>query len=162
MAKPIGDTGGTLEERTIMEWTRDGFTVTTDPARFDVDKIYAYLSEESYWAKGRPREIIETAIRHSLGFALLKDDDKDTQVGFARVTTDYATFAWLADVYVEPTLQGQGLGKFLMGCVMTHPELQNLNRWLLATADAHGLYEQFGFTRAADHPRLMERREKQR
>ena len=125
-----------------MEWTRDRFTVTTDRARLDRDVIVHFLSS-SYWAESIPRSIVDKSIDHSLCFGLLEET---RQIGFARVVTDSATFAFLADVFVLPEHRGAGLGKWLIECVKSHPELQGLRRWLLGTRDAHGLYQQFGFT----------------
>jgi GNAT superfamily N-acetyltransferase len=125
-----------------MEWTRDTFTVTNDASRFDRDVIRRFLGS-SYWAENIPRATVDKSIDHSLCFGLLEGD---RQIGFARVVTDRATFAFLADVFVLPEHRGQGLGKWLIECVVSHPELQGLRRWLLGTRDAHGLYRQFGFT----------------
>jgi GNAT superfamily N-acetyltransferase len=108
----------------------------------DVETIHRYLSEESYWAKGIPRETCERAITNSLCFGAF---DGGTQVGFTRVITDYATFAYIADVFVLPSHRGRGISKQLMQAVMSHPQLQGLRRWHLSTLDAHGLYAQFGF-----------------
>jgi ribosomal protein S18 acetylase RimI-like enzyme len=134
------------------ECHRDGCTVSTDPARFDLDAIHAFLSM-SYWAEGIPRPLLERAIRHSLGFGLY---EKERQIGFARVITDGATFAYLCDVYVLPEHRGRGLGKWLMECVMAHPELQGLRRFSLVTRDAHALYRPFGFTEIRSPERHME------
>lgn len=142
---------------TFKQWTKDGFTVTTDPELIDLDKLHKFLFEDSYWAQGRSRDLVETSLRHSLNFALLDEKEGNGQVGFARVVTDYATFAWLADVYVDSTVRGKGLGKFLISCVVAHPELRGLKRLLLATADAHGLYKQFGFEVLKRPERMMER-----
>jgi GNAT superfamily N-acetyltransferase len=128
-------------------------SVTTDRARLDVDLIHGWLSGESYWAAGIPRALVERSIEHSLCFGLLDDD---TQIGFARVVTDYATFAYLADVFVLPTHRGRGLSKLLMQAVREHPSLQDVRRWSLVTRDAHRLYEQFGFTPLANPQRHME------
>lgn len=117
--------------------------IVTDRERMDVDLIHRYLSEESYWAKGIPRELVERSIAHSLCFGAF---DGEAQVAFARVVTDYATFGYLADVFVLQSHQGRGIGKRLMRAVREHPELQALRRWHLVTRDAHGLYAQFGFT----------------
>ncbi len=125
-----------------MEWTRDRFTVTTDRARLDRDVILRFLSS-SYWAENIPRDIVDKSIDHSLCFGLLEEN---RQIGFARVVTDGATFAFLADVFVLPQHRGAGLGKWLIECVRSHPDVQGLRRWLLGTRDAHGLYQQFGFT----------------
>lgn len=117
-------------------------TICTDRARMDVGVIHRYLAEESYWAKGIPRELVERAIAHSLCFGAF---DGEAQVGFARVITDYATFGYVADVFVLPSHRGRGISKKLMRAVREHPELQSLRRWHLVTRDAHGLYAQFGF-----------------
>jgi GNAT superfamily N-acetyltransferase len=117
-------------------------TISTDRARMDVEVIHRYLAEESYWANGIPRELVERAIAHSLCFGAF---DGEAQVGFARVITDYATFGYVADVFVLPSHRGHGIAKELMRAVREHPELQSLRRWHLVTRDAHGLYAQFGF-----------------
>lgn len=119
------------------------YTISTDPQKMDVDVIYGYLSR-SYWAEGRTKATVEKSLRNSLNFGVF--DEKDAQVGFARVITDYATFAYLADVFILEEHRGHGLSKRLMETIMAHPDLQGLRRWSLATRDAHGLYEQFGFT----------------
>ncbi len=119
----------------------DRIEISTDPARLDVDAIHAYL-RGSYWAKGIPREIVARSLANSLCFGLY---DHGAQVGFARVVTDKATYAYLCDVYVLESHQGRGLGKRLMEAVMSHPDLQGLRRFALATRDAHGLYARYGF-----------------
>lgn len=119
------------------------YTISTDPQKMDVDIIYGYLSR-SYWAEGRTKATVEKSLRHALNFGVF--DEVGTQVGFARVITDYATFAYLADVFVLEEHRGHGLSKRLMQTIMEHPDLQGLRRWSLATRDAHGLYAQFGFT----------------
>ena len=134
------------------EWTRDGLVVTTDPSRFDVAAIHAFLVT-SYWAKGRPRAVVEKSIDGSLCFGLL---DAGRQVGFARAVTDRATYAYLADVYVLDSHRGRGAGTWLIECVMSHPDLQGLRRFMLATQDAHGLYRKFGFAALARPERYME------
>jgi GNAT superfamily N-acetyltransferase len=125
-----------------MEWTRDNYTVTDDRARLDRDVILSFLSS-SYWAKDIPRATVDRSLDNSLCFALL---DGARQIGFARVVSDRATFAYLGDVFVLDEYRGRGLGKWLIACVTSHPELQGLRRWILATRDAHGLYRPFGFT----------------
>lgn len=112
----------------------------------DVDLIHRWLAEESYWAQGVPREIVERAIANSLCFGAYRGEQ---QVGFARVVTDRATFAWLADVFVLDDYRGRGYGKALVAAILDHPELQGLRSWLLATRDAHGLYAQYGFAPVA-------------
>lgn len=116
--------------------------ISTERTRMDIAAIHRYLSEESYWANGIPRDVVERAIAHSLCFGAFDDD---VQVGFARVITDHATFAYVADVFVLPSHRGRGISKQIMSAVMTHPGLQGLRRWHLVTRDAHALYAQFGF-----------------
>ena len=134
------------------EWTRDGCTVSTDPARLDRAMIHAFLTA-SYWSTGIPREVVDRSIDHSLPFGL---HEAGNQIGFARVITDRATFAYLGDVFVLPEARGRGLGEFLIECVTAHPDLQSLRRWVLLTRDAHGLYRKFGFTEVAKPDRYME------
>lgn len=130
---------------------RDGFIITTDPARLDPTAVHRYLSLESYWAQGVSLESVARAMHHSLCFGLYQVTEPVTetavwsQIGLARVMTDFTTFAYLADVYVLPAWQGQGLGQWLIGCLMAHPELQTIRRWTLYTRDAHTLYARFGF-----------------
>lgn len=117
-------------------------TIVTDRERMDVTMIHRYLSEESYWARGIPRQLVERSIANSLCFGAF---DGQAQVGFARVVTDYATFGYLADVFVLPSHRGRGVSKELLRAVMSHPDLQPLRRWHLVTRDAHALYSRFGF-----------------
>ena len=138
---------------TIVESRRGEFTVSSDPARVDVDAVHAFLSR-SYWASGIARELVVRAIAGSIPFGVY---DGARQVGFARVVTDRATFAYLADVYVLEEYRGRGLSAWLMETILSHPELQGLRRFLLATRDAHGLYAKFGFTPLGDPSRFMER-----
>ncbi len=132
-------------------------SVTSDPDRLDLDAIHGFLVE-SYWASGIPREVVERSVRHSICFAAF---DGRGQVGFARVISDRATYAYVADVFVLPSHRGLGIGKQLMAAITSHPELQNLRLWTLFTRDAHGLYRQYGFTEARHADRLMERRAEQ-
>lgn len=134
-------------------WVSGIFTVTCDPARMD-RAVIAEVLASSYWAKGIPQATVERSLAHSLCFALL---DGDRQVGFARVISDYTTIAFLNDVFVLPAYRGKGLSKWLMECVTSHPELQDLRRWMLATRDAHGLYGKFGFTPLKNPEVFMER-----
>lgn len=120
----------------------EGYTLTTDRSKLDVTVIHQYLSKESYWAQNVPLDIVQRSIDHSLCFGLYHHD---AQVGFARVVTDTATFAYLADVFVLPEHRGKGLSKWMIAFVHQHPDLQGLRRWMLATRDAHGLYQQFGW-----------------
>lgn len=131
----------------------DGLVLDCDPARLDIDLIHGWLTAESYWVPGISRPDVECAIRHSLNFGAYRDGK---QLGFARVVTDYAGFAWVCDVFVVPAAQGLGIGKRLAAFMRAHPALQNLRRWMLATRDAHGLYAQFGFTALAQPSRYME------
>jgi GNAT superfamily N-acetyltransferase len=132
------------------EWRRGDYTVSTDPARLDVAAIHEFLSTRSYWAQGRDFETVRRAVENSLPFGVYHGA---RQVGFARVVTDYATFAWLADVYVLEEFRGAGLGKWLVEVVLSHPGLQNLRRWILGTRDAHELYRRFGF-REVEQPQF--------
>lgn len=129
-------------------------TISTDKSRLDRERIYRYLSEESYWAKGIPRDLVERSIEHSLCFGAY--DENGRQIGFARVVTDYAVFAYVGDVFVLEEARGSGVAKAIMQAVRSHPELQRLRRWHLLTYDAHGLYEQFGFRRLTKPERHME------
>ena len=129
-----------------------GIVVTTDPSRLDLDTVHGFLTQ-SYWARGIPRDVVVRAAENSLCFGAF---DGDRQIGFARVVTDRATYAYVCDVFVLASSRGRGVGRRLMTAIMEHPELQGLRRWTLFTRDAHGLYRQFGF-RAARYPeRLME------
>ena len=135
-----------------MEWSRDEFTVTCDPLKVDRQAVATFLAS-TYWAKGIPRPTVEKSLDGSLCFALL---DSDRLVGFARVISDRATIAYLGDVFVLPEYRGRGLGKWLMQCVTSHPELQGLRRWILITKDAHDLYRPLGFTPLARPEGYME------
>ena len=135
-----------------MDWQRDGLTISTDPARIDRAAVHAFLSG-SYWAAGIPREIVDRSIENALCFGLYEEK---RQVGFARVITDFATFAYLADVFILPSHRGRGLAKWMMEAILAHPRLQDLRRWMLVTRDAHGLYRQAGFTELAHPERMME------
>jgi GNAT superfamily N-acetyltransferase len=128
-----------------MDWRRDPYLVSDDPARLDLDAIHGYLSR-SYWAEAIPKELVARSLASSLCFGLyLEAAGRPRQIGFARVITDRATCAYLSDVYVLEEFRGRGLSKLLLECVHAHPELQGLRRWLLVTRDAQGLYEQFGW-----------------
>lgn len=135
-----------------MEWDRGGFSISTDPDRLDRDVIHAFLAS-SYWAKGIPREVVDRSIAGALCFGIYEGR---SQVGFARVITDRATFAYLADVFVVESHRGRGLAAWLMEVIRAHPDLQNLRRWILMTRDAHALYRKFGFREIADAGRCME------
>ena len=122
-------------------WRRGEFEISTDRARLDFDVLHDFISRRSYWARGRSLDLIKRSVEHSLPFGVYQNG---RQVGFARVVTDYATFAWLADVFVLEEFRGRGLSKWLLEVVCAHPELQGLRRWVLATRDAHELYRPFG------------------
>ncbi len=128
-------------------------TVSSDPQRLDLDRIHAFLTR-SYWAEGISRETMVRSIENSIPFGVYLDGE---QVGFARVVSDRASYAYLADVYVEEPFRGRDLSKILMRAVMSHPDLQGLRRWILGTRDAHGLYRQFGFTELKVPERWMEK-----
>lgn len=136
-----------------MEYKRDTFFISDDTSRLDMDAICEFLAR-SYWANKRPRDVIEKSIQHSLNFGVY---DGERQIGFARVVTDRAVFAYLCDVFIHEEYRGQALGKWMIECVLAHPDLQGLRRWCLLTQDAHGLYEQFGFTELNDPSRWMEK-----
>jgi GNAT superfamily N-acetyltransferase len=138
-----------------MEVQHAGYTISDDAARLDLNAIHGYL-QHSYWAATRPKEVIARSLRHSLCIGVY--DSAGAQVGLARVVSDYSTFAYLCDVYVLEDHRGRGLAKAALRFIDAHPALQNLRRFHLVTADAHGLYAQFGFTAIATPERHMERR----
>ena len=129
------------------------FEISTDKARLDIDVIHRFLSEESYWANRRSIEQTKTAIENSVCFGVYFGE---RQIGFSRVVSDKATFAYIGDVFVLDEFRGRGLSKSLMSAMLEHPELQGLRRWVLATKDAHGLYEKFGFSLMKFPERWME------
>lgn len=136
-------------------WKRGDYTISTDTERLDFKVVHGFL-ETSYWAKGIPARVVRRSIKHSRCFGLYKGA---TQVGFARVVTDRATFAYRDDVFVVAAHRGRGLSKWLIEVVLAHPDLQGLRRWMLATADAHGLYRKFGFKELKSPAHFMERHE---
>ena len=131
------------------------FYISTDKSQLDTVLIIDFLSNHSYWAQGRGRKTIEKSIENSLCFGVFTSENK--QVGFVRVITDYAVFAWLLDVFVLEAFRGKGLGKMLMTAIMAHEDLQGLKRWGLGTKDAHGLYGKYGFTPLSKPEIMMER-----
>ncbi len=137
----------------IAEYRRDEFVISTDRERLSLDVVHGFLTN-CYWAKGIPREVVARSIEHALCFGIYDGDG--AQVGFARVISDFATIAYIGDVFVLEPQRGRGLGKWLMECIVQHPALQNLRRWILTTRDAHGLYSQFGFTPVKAPERFME------
>jgi GNAT superfamily N-acetyltransferase len=136
----------------VLRGRDDGYEASDDPARLDVDVIHGFL-RTSYWSPGVSRQIVEKAIQGSLPMGLYAPDGR--QAGFARVVTDRATFGYLADVFVLPEHRGRGLSRFLVTALLEHPDLSGLRRWMLATADAHGVYEALGFTALVDPSRWM-------
>jgi GNAT superfamily N-acetyltransferase len=138
---------------TVAVYRRGEYLISSDRSRLDLDMIHGFLTN-CYWAKGIPREVVAKSIEHSLCFGIY--DGSGAQVGFARVISDFATIAYLGDVFVLGLHRGQGLSKWLMECIMQHPGLQGLRRWILLTRDAHGLYRKFGFTALKSAERYME------
>ena len=138
-----------------VEYERDNFSISSDKARLQIDMIYQFLTK-SYWAKGIPLPIVRKSIQHSLCFGVYAGKrDGEKQIGFGRVITDRATFAYIADIFILDPYRGRGLSKWLMECIMAHPDLQDLRGWMLATRDAHGLYRQFGFETLTNPERIM-------
>jgi N-acetylglutamate synthase-like GNAT family acetyltransferase len=135
-----------------MEWRRGDYSISTDRSRLDREVIHAFL-RESYWARGISREVVDRSIENALCFGLYEGAQ---QIGFARIISDFVTFAYLADVFVLEAHRGRGLGQWLMEVIRAHPELQGLRRWMLATKDAHGLYRKFGFLPLEKPERIME------
>ncbi|MGH7459546.1 MAG: GNAT family N-acetyltransferase [Longimicrobiales bacterium] len=135
----------------IVSFTRGEYAVSTDPARLDIDAIHDFL-HNVYWAQGRSRETVERSLRNSLGFGLYHST---RQIGLARIISDYTTYAYLCDVYVLDQYRGQGLGTWLIDCVMKHPDLQGLTRFSLVTRSAQALYRKFGFAEVTDPHRYM-------
>ncbi|BBB47838.1 GNAT family N-acetyltransferase [Pelolinea submarina] len=127
----------------IQENFSDDYFVSSDPSKLDLPFIHDWLANESYWATGIPFKLLERTLENSLCFGVYQNDG--TQVGFGRVVTDYATFAWVTDVFITPEQRGKGLSRFLMETMLMHPELRVIRRWLLGTDEAHGLYRKFGF-----------------
>ena len=136
----------------MQKFEEQGYTIGTDKSKLDIDAIHSHLSQ-TYWAKGIPKRVVEKAIANSLCFGM---HHHGVQVGFARVVSDYATFAYLADVFVVEAHRGKGLSKWLIASIKAHPELQGLRRWALVTRDAQGLYAQFEFKPLSHPDRFME------
>jgi GNAT superfamily N-acetyltransferase len=126
----------------IYEEQKDDFLISTDKSKLDIVAVHNYLCNESYWAMDISFDTVKRSIENSFCFGIYKEN---SQIGFARLITDYATFAYLADVFVLEAYRGKGLSKWLMDFMLTNPEMKGLRRWLLTTKDAHGLYKQFGF-----------------
>jgi GNAT superfamily N-acetyltransferase len=145
--------GRVLDPEAVVEYRRGESLISTSRERLSLDMVHGFLTN-CYWAKGISREVVERSIEHSLCFGIYEETGQ--QVGFARVVTDFATVAYLGDVFVLESHRGRGLSKWLMECIIQHPALQNLRRWILLTRDAHGLYSQFGFTPVKALERYME------
>lgn len=137
-----------------MQWKQDQFVIDTERSRLQLDVIHSFLSEESYWANTRTLDQTRTAIKNSICFGVY---DGERQIGFARVVSDRATFAYIGDVFILKEFRGQGLSKWLMETIVSYPDLQGLRRWILATRDAHGLYKQFDFNSLRFPDRWLER-----
>jgi GNAT superfamily N-acetyltransferase len=143
-----------LESRNLLyESSKEDYVISTEPSRLQIQVIHDFLSH-SYWAKGIPLAIVQCSLTSSLCFGVYK---KERQIGFARVISDYATFAYLADVFILEPFRGQGLSLWLMEMIVSHPQLQGLRKWMLATRDAHELYRKFGFETIRSPDALMER-----
>ncbi|HEY5883685.1 MAG TPA: GNAT family N-acetyltransferase [Pyrinomonadaceae bacterium] len=142
-----------INEQNGEVWRKGDYLISTDPNRLNIQLIHDFISNQSYWGQGRKIETVQRALGNSLNFGIYKDAE---QVGFARVVTDYCTFAWLADVFVVESNRGSGLSKWLMEVIINHPQLVKMRRWILATKDAHGLYAQFGFQPLLQPDRWME------
>jgi GNAT superfamily N-acetyltransferase len=134
-----------------MEWTSGRYRVTDDRTLIDLDRVHRWLSEDAYWAIGRTRDVVERSVAGSIAFGLIHADDG--LAGFCRMVSDCATFAWLCDVYVDHAHRGSGAGSFMVGCAVRHPDVDRVQRQVLATADAHGLYQKFGFRNFSDADR---------
>ena len=138
----------------LYTYTRGNFRIKTENSQLDISFIHKFLSEEAYWSKGIPLETVQKSIENSLNFGLF---EFEKQIGFARVISDYATIAYLGDVFILDAYRGKGLSKWLMQVIEAHPQLQDLRRWILLTSDAHGLYEKIGFKPIAKPELYMER-----
>ncbi|HSP88725.1 MAG TPA: GNAT family N-acetyltransferase [Ignavibacteriaceae bacterium] len=138
----------------MQEQKYNDYVISNDRKKLNLQTIYNYISLESYWGKGRSKEVIKRSIDNSLPFGIYY---KNEMIGFARVVTDYATFAWIADVFILQEHRGKGLSKWLMEVMLAHPQLQGFRRWVLATKDAHELYRKYGFQSLKRADRWMER-----
>ena len=136
-----------------MEIEKKEYRISTDPAQLNIEVIYNYLSKEAYWSKGIPLNVLQRSIDNSFNFGLFH---LEKQIGYARIVTDYATVAYLGDVFILSEFRGRGLSKWMMETIMNHPDLQGLRQWILLTGNAHGLYQQFGWTSIVNPERWME------
>ncbi len=133
----------------VVEYHRNTYVISTDKTKLNIPLIHSFLDQLSYWAQGRSVAVVEKSMKHSLCFGVYADAE---QVGFARLVTDYATFAWLCDVFIVDAHRGNGLSKWLVECVTAHPELENIRRFVLATRDAHELYRRYGAFQTLPNP----------
>ncbi|QXP58980.1 GNAT family N-acetyltransferase [Olleya sp. HaHaR_3_96] len=140
----------------IIETHKNDYTISTDKDRLDIASMHNFLANETDWSKGIPMETLKTAVDHSLNFGLY-DNNNNTQIGYARIISDYATIAYLGDVYVLKAYRGQGLSTWLINQIMAHPNLQGLRRWILLTDTAEWLYKKFGFTAVSNPECYMEK-----
>jgi hypothetical protein len=133
-----------MSKKQFPKWeSSTGYQITTDPNKIDTEKLHHYLSKEAYWSKGISKELVLNSLKYSLNFSILSPNFEF--IGFARVVTDYSTFGWLADVFVNENHRRKGLGKWLIKTILEHPDLQTLRNFLLFTIDAHGLYQKYGW-----------------
>lgn len=137
------------------EWRRGEYLISTDEDRLDFNVVHGFL-KGSYWAAGVPEEVVRRSVRNSLSFGVYRNEE---QVGFARVVTDHATFAYLADVFILEAHRGYGLGRWLVETILYHHELLGMRRWMLATRDAHGLYREYGFQELGEPGIFMEKKD---
>lgn len=137
----------------LREFKQGEYLVSTDPSRLDLPWIHGYLTNDAYWSRGISYKVFQTSVENALSFGVFHHEK---QVGFGRVISDYATFAYLADIFIDEHYRQRGLGKWLLECMLNFPELQGLRRWILVTKDAHGLYEQFGFVSLKRPESMME------
>ena len=142
----------------LYERHRPPYSLSTDRGRLDIDFVHNYLAKESYWAQGLPLPRFRRAIEHSLNFGLY--DEHNRQVGFGRVVTDTSSLAYLYDIFITPEKQGNGLGTWLVNCILEHPNLQSIRTWMLSTKDAHDFYRKFGFNGLENAQLLMQRCDK--
>jgi GNAT superfamily N-acetyltransferase len=136
------------------EFFQDEYVISTDPARLDLAWTHDYLTNDAYWAQGISYRVFEKSTENALCFGVYH---QERQIGFARVISDYATFAYLADVFISKEYRGRDLGRWLVKCILGYPELQGLRRWMLLTSDAHGLYERYGFIPVRHPEKVMEK-----
>ena len=136
----------------LIEQFRDDYQLSSDPSKLELDVVFDYLTNDSYWACGRPRDVFDRSIENSLNFGIFYGDN---QIGFARVVTDQATFAWICDVFVLPKHRERGLASWMIESILEHPDLQGLRSYFLATRDAHSLYARFSFKPLEDPSRFM-------